>query len=115
MVTNLNYLKTMSGGNKALMMEMIDIFKEQVVNYRKDLQSLHDEKKWIDLGKLAHKTKSAVSIMGMSDLAADMKTLELKAKEGTDVDTYQGIITKFTELTLIAENELAEYYEKLKS
>jgi HPt (histidine-containing phosphotransfer) domain-containing protein len=40
------------------------------------MHQLADQEKWEELGKLAHKAKASASIMGMSDLAAELKQLE---------------------------------------
>jgi HPt (histidine-containing phosphotransfer) domain-containing protein len=55
---------------------------------------------------LAHKAKSSVAIMGMSDLATILKTLELQAKEGKELEKYQSYIDRFRTDTAEAIKEL---------
>lgn len=113
MITDLTYLKNMSGGSSDIIKEMISIFVEQTQEYITDMQRLLDEKNYIALGKLAHKAKSSVAIMGMNDLAADLKTLELKSKDAQDVQTYPDIVNKFIMLSKQAIDELNETIKTL--
>lgn len=113
MITNLTYLQNMSGGSSEIIKEMIQIFNEQAEEYIVDMQKLLDEKNYILLGKLAHKAKSSVAIMGMDELAADLKTLELNTKDNKDIETYPVIVDKFITLTKQAIAELEEIALKL--
>ena len=106
MKTDLTYLKEMSGGNKDLIREMITIFNTQVEEFGRDMDSLLENGAYEQLGKLAHKAKSSISIMGMNDLAAELKALENLAREGRQTDTYAGMIASFKTQTQAAVQEL---------
>jgi HPt (histidine-containing phosphotransfer) domain-containing protein len=103
----------MSGGSPEIVKEMIGIFIDQANEYVRDMRLHLDNKDYLALGKLAHKAKSSISIMGMTDLATDMKTLELLTKENKDVDTYPGLVEKFIAQTNAAMAELNEIAAKL--
>jgi HPt (histidine-containing phosphotransfer) domain-containing protein len=113
MKTDLTYLKNMSAGNKDLVLEMIGIFKRQVTEFSSDMDRLYENKEYENLGKLAHKAKSSISIMGLNDLAKDLKTFENIAKAGTDVDQYPIFIEKFKNETSEAIVELDEIANNL--
>ena len=113
MITDLSYLSGMSGGNPDIIKEMINIFIEQTQEYIVDMQKFLNEKDYIQLGKLAHKAKSSVAIMGMNDLAANLKTLELIAKESKDVETYPKYVSSFVDLSKQAIAELKELLPKI--
>ncbi len=113
MITDLTYLKNMSGGSSDIIKEMVNIFIEQTKEYIVDMQRLLNEKDYLALGKLAHKAKSSVAIMGMNDLAADLKSLELLSKDSKDVETYPQIVEKFVTLSKQAIAELAEHIKTL--
>lgn len=110
---DVTYLVEMSDGNKELMKEMIEIFHLQVSEFVDGLTKLYDERDYLNLGKLAHKAKSSVSIMGMESLADDLKILEKTAKAGIEQENYLPIITKFKNETNEAIGELNEFAEKL--
>jgi HPt (histidine-containing phosphotransfer) domain-containing protein len=103
----------MSGGNPDIIKEMITIFIEQAAEYLRDMRQHLDDKNYVALGKLAHKAKSSISIMGMNELATDMKTLELLTKENKEVESYPALVEKFIVQTKIAMDELKEVALKL--
>jgi len=107
MKTDLSYLREMSGGNKELVLEMISIFKDQMAEFSNEMDQHLKNHEYELLGKLAHKAKSSVSIMGLQDLAVDLKNLENMAREKEKTDSYAGIIAKFKQETAEAVKELA--------
>ena len=108
-ITNLSYLLEISGSDKNFMNEMIEMFIAQVPVFQFELNKLYEEKEWFKLGRLAHKIKSSVIMMGMSILADDIKKLEEDAKQGINIEGYPEIISKFVEDTNFAVKELREY------
>ena len=106
MKIDLSYLRDMSGGNNELILEMISIFKSQVVEFGQNMDQLLNSKEFESLGKLAHKAKSSVSIMGLNNLAQQLKNLENSAREGINIETYAGIVDAFKQETAEAVLEL---------
>jgi len=93
--TDLNYLKTITEGNKEIVREMIEMFILQVPDFIKNLNSLYQSGQYLALGKEAHKAKSSLQIMGMTDLEKEMKQFQLKTIEGVDVESYPLHIRNF--------------------
>lgn len=112
-IVDLSYLKEMADGESAIIKEMIDIFIMQVDEFVEQLRQLHADKEWQNLGKVAHKAKSSVAIMGMTDLADNLKKLELLTKNGEGIELYEQIIKKFEEQCRLAVNELKTIYDSL--
>lgn len=108
MVTDLSYLNNMAGGNNEIIREMITIFNEQSGEYIRDIQKYLDDKDYNMLGKLAHKAKSSVAIMGMNELAEDLKSLEINTKDKKETESYPIIVEKFINTTKQAIAELNE-------
>lgn len=106
MKTDLSYLSEMSGGNKELIEEMIDIFIAQVDEFTTDMEVYLQNGDYEKLGKLAHKAKSSVSIMGLTKLARDLKILEELAKEGREHAKYPRLVRNFRQETSEAVEEL---------
>ena len=113
MKTDLTYLREMSAGNKELVLEMIDIFKTQVAEFKVEMKKFYDDREWVKLGKLAHKAKSSISIMGLKDLAVELKWLETDSKEDCTTDKYPPIIHRFNEETNIVIEELDEIIQNI--
>ncbi len=114
MKIDLTYLREMSGGNQGLIIEMIDIFRSQVVEFTEGMEQHLKNKEYEKLGKLAHKAKSSISIMGLAELAIQLKSLELMACAGTDIEKYPVIIERFKVETLEAVTELNEVTKNLE-
>jgi HPt (histidine-containing phosphotransfer) domain-containing protein len=87
-IVNLDYLEEMSGGDRNLIIEMIDLFISEVPGYLSLMNEYLYKGNWESLGKLAHKAKASASIMGLNDLADDLKKLEHQTVEGTNTQAY---------------------------
>jgi HPt (histidine-containing phosphotransfer) domain-containing protein len=106
MITDLNYLKTMSGGDSKFINEMIALFREQIEEYSIIMPDLLQKKDYDGLSKIAHKAKSSVAIMGMSEVAELLKDLEIIAHEQKETERYGPLITHFLEQSKLAIAEL---------
>jgi len=111
---NLDYLNEISEGSQDLACDLIEMFIKQVPIFTEQLDSLYNSGDYILLGKLAHKIKSSVAMMGISELATDMKTLENITKEGKEVEKYPAYISRFKVISSEAVNELNDILIKLK-
>ncbi len=108
MKTDLTYLRNMSAGNKELVKEMIGIFKVQVDEFVEEMNQYCNNQEYEALGKLAHKAKSSISIMGLNELAVELKAFENMAKAGITPEKYPDFIRKFKKETSEAVEELDE-------
>lgn len=106
MKIDLSYLREMAGGNKELVLEMISIFKSQVIEFGENMDQLLNSKQYELLGKLAHKAKSSVAIMGLEDLAQRLKDLENSARDGKNIESYAKTVVAFKQETAEAVREL---------
>jgi HPt (histidine-containing phosphotransfer) domain-containing protein len=97
---NTEYLDSVSGGDHETFYEITSKFREQVAEF--------------NLGLLAHKAKSSVAIMGMSELAVMLKTFELQAKEGKETEKYESYISRFRNETEEALKELDDLISKMQ-
>jgi len=109
MRTDLAYLRNMSGDNNTLIAEMIDIFTSQIGEISEDMQNALEKQDWENLGRIAHKAKSSVAIMGMTDLAAALKELEINAMHGQNKEMYPSIVARFMIECTEAIEELHNY------
>ena len=112
-IVDLSYLNEMSEGDSTLIKEMIDIFFSQVDEFIELMNNYLDKKEYENLGKIAHKAKSSIAIMGMNELANDLKTLEIIAKNGEKIEQYPKYIAKFENQCQLAIQELKEIYKEL--
>lgn len=107
-LTNLDYLKEITGGEPEIMHEFIQMFFDQLPEFRDGLTNHLANKKWKELGELAHKAKSSVMTFGMNDLGHRLKELQLKTQKLEDIDSYQEYVDEFMSTIAQAEIELKE-------
>jgi len=92
---DLTYMKSLAGDDNELIKELIDIFKMQVPEFIDEMNQHYNNKDWESLSQIAHKAKSSLDVMGLSETQSKLKELELMAKEGTNVEQYKEIIDLF--------------------
>jgi len=110
MITDLNYLRTMSGGDSKFIKEMIDLFREQIDEYKSIMPELLQNKDYDGLSKVAHKAKSSVAVMGMSEVADLLKELEILSHDEKEIERYEPMIEHFLEQSELAISELTDIY-----
>ncbi len=107
-LTNLDYLKEITGGEPEVMHEFIQMFFDQLPEFRDGLTSHLANQKWKELGELAHKAKSSVMTFGMNELGYRLKELQLKTQKLEDIDSYPEYVEEFINEIAQAEIELNE-------
>jgi len=100
----------MSGGDSKFIREMIELFREQIDEYKLLMPELLQKKKYDELSKMAHKAKSSVAVMGMAEVAEILKQLEILAQGGKEVEQYGAMIDEFLEQSQQALKELEGGY-----
>jgi len=90
-IIDLSYLREMSGNNKDIMIEMVEIFIEQNPEFTEGISSYFQNKQWTELGAIAHKAKSSVRIMGMDELGDCLERIEHYSKGNQKVELQQKI------------------------
>ena len=96
----------MSGGDDNFIREMIDLFREQIGEYKQFMPELLQKKDYDSLSKMAHKAKSSVAVMGMAQVADQLKELEVLAHKGEEVHRYESLVNEFLEQSDLALKEL---------
>lgn len=70
------------------------------------MPELLKKKDYDGLSKIAHKAKSSVAVMGMSQVAELLKELEIITHEEKEVERYEPLIAYFLEQSELAIIEL---------
>lgn len=112
--TDLTYLKEITGGESSIVIEMVEMFIEQVEEFKENMVKHLNDKNWVDLGKEAHKAKSSVLIVGMEELGKNLKKLQLLTEQEKDIDDYPNYVNMFIEQCDAAKIELNQELEVLK-
>ena len=111
--TNLDYLKEITGGEPEIMQEFIQMFFDQLPEFRDGLTSHLADKKYKELGELAHKAKSSVMTFGMNELGYRLKELQLKTQKLEDIESYPEYVKEFMDEIAQAEKELQDDMSKM--
>ncbi|MCL3779293.1 Hpt domain-containing protein [Prolixibacteraceae bacterium JC049] len=112
-LTNLNYLNEVTGGEPMIVKEMLEMFIGQVPELQANIQQYLADKKYIELGKEAHKAKSSVLIVGMDDLGVRLKELQLLTEKGEAIEKYPEYVEEFVTKCDKAVEELTEALKEL--
>lgn len=110
MITDLSYLKSLASDDDSFIRDMINIFVEQIEEYKTEMPELLKNENYDKLSKIAHKAKSSVAVMGMSAEAEMLQKLELLALKSDETDSYAGMIDLFIAKTEEAIQELEQAY-----
>ncbi|MDR2927177.1 MAG: hypothetical protein LBV41_03080 [Cytophagaceae bacterium] len=98
----MTYLNSIADGDDEIVIELINIFLEQIDEFTEKLDRFFYEKNWRGVAALAHKAKSSVISMGMEEMGnKDLKNLELIAKFFTIEELHNK-----KELTVKEQDEL---------
>jgi hypothetical protein len=92
---NPEYLDSVSGGDTEIVIEIVNMFRDQSHEIFNEMKNHLEKKNYTMLGLLSHKAKSSVMIMGMNDLGLMLKTLELNAKTGLETELYESYVNRF--------------------
>jgi HPt (histidine-containing phosphotransfer) domain-containing protein len=111
--TNLDYLKEITGGEPEVVKEFIQLFFDQLPEFKDGMTNYLAEKKWKELGELAHKAKSSVMTFGMNELGYRLKELQLKTQKLEDIESYPEYVDEFMNTVAAAEAELQDDLSKL--
>jgi HPt (histidine-containing phosphotransfer) domain-containing protein len=111
--TNLSYLNEITGGESEMTKEFILLFLDQIVEFKDGMNTYLAEKKWKELGEIAHKAKSSVMTFGMNELGYQLKELQLKTQRLEDIDSYPRYVSDFIQLVDAAGSELKDDMSKL--
>ena len=110
---DLSYLKDMAEGDERLIIEMITIFEEQSLDYSNRMRLYYVQGNWKDLALLAHKAKPSAAVVGLSELAEELKELEILSCELKDPVRSLKIIEKYDRECKKAAQQLRKMFESV--
>ncbi len=103
---NLEYLHAITDGEKPIIRMILEMFIGQVPEFVQNMNSFYQAGDYHSLGREAHKAKSSLQIIGMTDLENDMKILIKKTAEQREVGSYPEHIRNFENQCLGAVAEI---------
>lgn len=79
---DLAYLKKVSNNNQEFIQEIVNTFLGTIPTTISDINLLVQEKNWVQLGKVIHKIKPTVTLMGIHHIKDKIQQLEHETKDG---------------------------------
>jgi HPt (histidine-containing phosphotransfer) domain-containing protein len=110
---DLSYLKDMAEGNEGLILEMINIFEEQSSDYSSRMRSCFVQSNWKDLALIAHKAIPSAAVVGLSELAEQLKELEIISCDIRDPVRSLVIIENYDNECKKAAEQLRKMFESV--
>jgi hypothetical protein len=108
---NLDYLNS-SSKDSGFAKKMIELFLETMPPVMTDMNIAVIEKNLENLGKLAHRAKSSVLIVGLENLSGMFREIESEAKVGNSEKNYAESVS---ECQRIFDEAVVELQDALKS
>ncbi len=109
---NLDQLKSLTGGDSAFMIEILELIEKQSPHTLASMSQSFASQDYSALGAAAHKYKSSINFLGNPDLIKLMKDIEWEATENEDHVELPALLEEFeticTELTERISLELSE-------
>ena len=116
-LTNLDYLKLMSDGDRDMEQTMLEILLAELPEEFDKMKSLFAQQQWENLSKVSHKMKSTLAFIGNSDLTnANLKIEQLtKQKDNppgeNDIEVIADMMAQFEGLLPEVMEELKQAFE----
>src|SRR6185312_2539299 len=92
---NLAFLFENMGNKKTEIIEIIDIFCEQLPEDMKELFAAIDRIDYENIRQYAHRMKSTLSLMGVETMLTLSKKIEAKSMEGSGIEEINDMYTSF--------------------
>lgn len=107
---DLTALREMVSGNTDFVLTLVKIFIDTVPANSSELLQASHEGNWDMVSKLAHKLKSTVDMMRMSQITQDIRTLELDAKNLVNKEYLPALAKKVDEVIQASAKQLASEF-----
>jgi len=92
MAIDLSYFENISGGDKAFVKQMLEMFKDSTLTEVEKIEELLTKKDWTMIGLIAHKIKAPIQMIGREDIVEDVLKLEKSAKSQMNLDEIGSMI-----------------------
>lgn len=112
---DLSILKDLIGDDILSIKPFIEMFITNMPRTIETLKNYYDQKDWENVYKTAHFTKSSVSVIKVESIYNASTTIEIKAKNNTDLESIKSLINFIEQQYNIAEKLLLSEVSKLNS
>lgn len=100
MIINLSYLEEITGGDKAMILEMLDLFIRDIPGQVQKIHEFHNSSDLVAVGKEAHRLKPTLQYIGLTGMFEDIKAVEQIVKTNSNVDKLDELVKSLQEAVL---------------
>jgi len=95
---NLAMVEAISGGDQEFVKRMLQLFLDTMPEALRDMRACVQHERWEALGKLAHKLKSTIDSMGITQLKQVVRNIENNGKAGSNMEEMPAIVDKLIDI-----------------
>lgn len=96
---DLSYLEDITGGDKEMTIEMLDLFIEDIPTQVSKIHELAKDKELLKLGAESHKLKPTLQYVGLFNMYEVVKRLEELGKSGAFSDDIIELVNSLVEFS----------------
>ena len=112
--TDLTYLNEIANGSNTFIVQMLNIFIEQMPQALIRMDAAVKNKDWKSLRMIVHKIKPSTIFTGLKEITEDVPLLEEYAAEESHIDAIPGLVDKITKVCTGAILELKDELKHLQ-
>ncbi len=110
----MKYLESVSQGNTAFIIDMLNIFITRTPETFEILRKAIQEEDWQSVGFYAHKLKATYAYVGLEDLKTTIIEIEQKAKKAVDTHTITELFDYLENMTKPEITAISKYKQELE-
>ena len=93
MIINISYLEEITGGDKEMILEMLDLFISDIPKHIEKIDEFLSSNQIIEVGREAHKLKPTLQYVGLIKMFEDIKQIEEIAKNGSGKEQLEELVS----------------------
>ncbi|MFC2123549.1 Hpt domain-containing protein [Bacteroidota bacterium] len=109
---DLSYLKEIAGNDQTFIVDMIETYLDNIPSDIKEMKSLLADKKWNEIGDIAHKIKPSIGFLGIHMLKDTVLQLQINGREAKNISIIPDLIA---EIERVNESVIKELQETLNN
>jgi CheY-like chemotaxis protein len=91
---DLAHIRSLSRGNAASIQRTLQLFQQHLPRQLQELQQGLLAENWVKVGETAHSLKTSIDLMQITSLQADIRFIEMQARQKTHLHQVAPVVTK---------------------
>lgn len=112
---HLESLKNMVGDNPDAMSNFIQMFRNNTEINLEDLKQKLAAEDYPNVGKIAHKLKSSIDLLGVEEIKQTIRTIEQNGKNEENVELIPGMVKKVSRVLHAVYDEIKEDFNIIRT